>query len=82
MRPPFGARAIEGVGGLGGNLAPLGVHAVIGRVLRLDRQERAGADVQRHEVAARCRARSSAANSASVKCRPAVGAATAPSWRA
>ena len=36
-------------------------------------------DMQRHAYAARCRARASRASSASVKCRPAVGAATEPS---
>ena len=76
-----GARRVEGVGGFGGDLAPFGVHAVLGRVLGLHRQEGAGADVQRDEWREMPRA-SSAASSAGVKCRPAVGAATAPSWRA
>ena len=79
--PAGGARAIEGGGRLGGDLAPLGVHAVFGDVLGLDRQEGAGADVQGDEWREMPRA-SSAASSAGVKCRPAVGAATAPSWRA
>src|SRR5690606_19181891 len=35
-------------GGLGPDLAPLGVHAVGGDVIDLDGQEGAGADVQRH----------------------------------
>ena len=46
-----GARGVEGRGGLGGDLAPLGVHAVLGGVVGLDGQEGAGADVQRDEVA-------------------------------
>ena len=62
--------------------AALGMHLVVGGVVGLDRQERPCPDMQRHEVRARCRALSSAANSSGVKCRPAVGAATAPSSRA
>ena len=50
MRPPARARGIERRGRLGGDLAPFGVHAVLGRVVGLHRQEGAGADVQRHEV--------------------------------
>ena len=49
--PAGGARGVEGRGGVGGDLAPLGVHAVLGGVVGLDGQEGAGADVQRHEMA-------------------------------
>ena len=47
-------------------------------VIDLDRQEGAGPDVQRHRHAPDARA-SSRASRSGVKCRPAVGAATAPS---
>ena len=46
-----GARGVERGRGLRGDLAPLGVHAVLARVLGLDGQEGAGAHVQRHEMA-------------------------------
>ena len=50
MRPPAARAALSALGGRRGDLAPFGVHAVIGRVVGLHRQEGAGADVQRHEV--------------------------------
>ncbi|MNT08076.1 hypothetical protein D3C72_1428050 [compost metagenome] len=45
-----GADGVQGGGGLGRDLAPLGVHLVVGGVIGLDRQEGAGADVQGHGV--------------------------------
>src|SRR2546421_482416 len=45
------ARAIEGRGRLGGNLTPFGVHAMLRRVIGLDGQEGAGADMQRDAMA-------------------------------
>ena len=54
------------------------MHAVRVEVVAAHRLERAGADVQRHERAIATPRASSAASSAASKCRPAVGAATAP----
>ena len=51
MRPPAARAALSGGGGIGGDLAPFGVHAVLGGVVGLDGQEGAGADVQRDEMA-------------------------------
>ena len=48
--PAFGARRIERIGHLGRHRAEFGMHLVAFGVVRLDRQERAGADVQRHLV--------------------------------
>ena len=49
--PAARAHGVERRRRLGGNLAALEVHLVVGGVVGLHRQERAGADVQRHEVA-------------------------------
>ena len=49
--PAGDARRVERSGGVGGYLAPLRVHAMLGRVLGFDRQERAGTDMQRDEMA-------------------------------
>ena len=57
------------------------MHPVVGSVVRLDRQECAGADMQRHRVNADA-ARETRFIRSGVKCKPAVGAATEPSWRA
>ena len=51
MRPPAARAALSAARRGARHLAPLGVHLVRARVLRLDGEERAGADVQRHEVA-------------------------------
>ncbi len=64
------------------DLAALGVDAVLRDVVATHRQEGAGADMQGQRDAAGCRAASSAASRAEVKCSPAVGAATAPSCAA
>ena len=61
--------------------AALGMHLVVGGVVGLDRQERPCPDMQRHEVALDAAWRRARRNSSGVKCRPAVGAATAPSSR-
>ena len=50
--PALGARGIERRGGLSGNRAEFGVHLVAFGVVGLHRQERAGADMQRHFVQA------------------------------
>ena len=50
MRPPARARRVERVGRRRADDAVLGMHPVIGRVVGLHRQERAGADMQRHGV--------------------------------
>ena len=47
--PAPGARRLEALAGGGGDLAPLGMHLVVARVLGLDRQEGAGAHMQRDE---------------------------------
>ena len=74
-------RGVQRIGSLCGDDAPLRVHLVIGRVVGLDRQECAGTDMQRQAPESAPFART-AASSSGVKCRPAVGAATAPSSRA
>ena len=48
MRPPARARCVDAGGGRGVDDAALGVHAVLARVVGLDRQKRAGADMQGH----------------------------------
>ena len=50
MRPPAARAALRRVGGLGVDIAPFGMHRVVLGVVGLDRQERAGADMQRHEM--------------------------------
>ena len=46
MRPPPAAGTIELFRGLGGDLAPLGVHPVVVGIVRLDRQEGSRPDMQ------------------------------------
>jgi glutamate dehydrogenase/leucine dehydrogenase len=46
-RPPAARVAVDGRGGVGRDLAPFAMHLVGGDVLDLDRQEGAGADMQR-----------------------------------
>ena len=79
MRPPARRTALSAAAVAALTLPRSRMHAMVGGVGRLDRQEGAGPDMQGHPVerdAARLRAR---ATSSGVKCRPAVGAATAPS---
>jgi hypothetical protein len=47
-----GARGVEPVGDGGVDPAPFGVHDVVGRVVGLDRQEGAGADVEGQRLVA------------------------------
>ena len=70
-------RGVEAVGGGGVDPAPFGVHHVVGRVVGLDREEGAGADVEGEGLVADPRL-VSASISRGVKWRAAVGAATAP----
>ena len=53
--PAARARGVERRRGRGVDASPFGVHLVIARVVRLDRQEGAGADVQGHAMEARPR---------------------------
>ncbi len=61
---------------------PLGVQLMVLDALGSHRRERARADVQREERATRRRGRRAARAAAESKCKPAVGAATAPGERA
>ena len=76
-RAAFSASAVSAL-----DRAPFGMHPVVFGVVGLDRQEGAGADMQRDAYAAPRRAPSAAPSRSGVKCRPAVGAATEPSSRA
>ncbi len=82
MRPPRFRASLSEVRSLGGHLAPFRVHLVVDGVVDLDRQEGAGADMQRHTMQSDTARASSALKSSDVKCKPAVGAATAPSFTA
>ena len=81
MRPPAARAAFSAAAVSALTVPALGVHAVLVGIVGLHRQEGAGADMQRHHVRLTPSA-SRRANSVSVKCSPAVGAATAPSSRA
>ncbi len=50
--PAFGAHRIERRRRFRGHDAQLGMHLVLGRIVHLDRQEGAGADMERHLVQA------------------------------
>jgi hypothetical protein len=76
--PACRTRLIDGFGDIRRDLTPFRVHGVAGCVIGLDGQERSHADMQRHEGRP-MPASSNASKSASVKCSPAVGAATDPS---
>ena len=67
--------------GGGGQFAPFAVQRMPADVFRLHRLKRAQADVQGYRCAIEPRSLSRA-NTPAVKCKPAVGAATAPSRRA
>ena len=71
-----GGCLLERVEGAGGNLIPLVVDIVVEDVVHLDRVEGADADLQ-GEVVELSAAASRSAMRSGVKCRPAVGAATA-----
>lgn len=79
--PPFGLGPVYGITGFGRNFAIFGVHFMVFGVGDFDRQEGAGADMEGNKHFSTPFS-SSARNTRSVKCRPAVGAATAPSKRA
>ena len=64
IRPPAAARGVQRARPWRPRPRRLGVHAVVGDVLGLHRQEGAGADVQRHEMPARRRAPRASAISA------------------
>ena len=78
MRPPCARVVVQRVRRLRVTVPHSAMHPVPVGVLGLHRQEGAGADMQRHACSATPRA-SSRSSSSSVKCRPAVGAATEPS---
>ena len=75
------ARGIERRRGFGAHGAPLRMHAVPRSIVGLDRQKGARTDMQGHLVK-RDAPGSQGGHSPSVKCSPAVGAATEPSSRA
>ncbi len=72
-----GAGGVDRGGGLGADFTALGVDAVGRDVVVADGEEGAGADMQ-GDGAPRTPRAASAASRSGVKCRPAVGAATAP----
>ena len=76
MRPPARRTALRGRGRA--DAARLRMQAMLGGVRRLDRKERAGPHMQGHLVDHDPALRE-AGDEASVKCNPAVGAATEPS---
>ncbi len=80
--PPAARAALSAAAVASRHHAPFGMHPMRVRIVGLDRQERAGPDMQRHRGEGRRLALRSPRTSSGVKCRPAVGAATAPSWRA
>ena len=81
IRPPAARAALSALGASRRDPAPFGVHDMVVRVLGLDRQEGAGADMEGERLVADA-GLASAAISRAVKCSAAVGAATAPSSRA
>ncbi len=81
MRPPLALTAFSFARRRRADIADFEMHHMIVGVVGLDRQEGAGADMQRHEMAFDAE-RVQRFKQAGVKCRPAVGAATAPSSRA
>ena len=76
--PAGRSRRVEPLCDFAHQCAALGMHLVARRILRLHRQECARPDMQREELA-RDAGRVEPSISSGVKCRPAVGAATAPS---
>ena len=80
--PPGCPGAADRIGGLLADLVALALHPVLLDPLGADRLEGADADVEGHPRDLDAGGRDLLAGARAVKWRPAVGAATAPGWRA